>query len=354
MMFFALTKKRSPLLGMLCCASVIANLIAATAQAEVQPESWRHNISAASPKPWTDHAPDASAEKFTFAVFSDLTGGERSGVFETAIEQLNLLRPEIIVNVGDLIEGDTTDPDGLAEQWQTFDNRAEKAIAPVFYAGGNHDLTGDALKAIWRERNGPTYYHFIYRDVLFLVLDTEDVTKERMAEIERIRIEGVKVYKTQGPEAFAQTEYANLPERTAGAISEEQSSYFQEVISTNPDVRWTFVLVHKQAWKAEGERNFAAIEAALAERPYTVFSGHVQAYGYEERHGRDYIQLATTGGLQFPDLGRSMDHVTLVTVDENGVDIANVLLSGILDKTGKIPGDGENICFEAAVCGAEK
>jgi hypothetical protein len=46
-----------------------------------------------------------------------------------------------------------------------------------------------------------------------------------------------------------------------------------------------------------------------------------------------------------------MDHVTLVTVDDAGVDISNLLLSGILDKTGKIPLNGEELCFEKAVCG---
>jgi hypothetical protein len=69
-----------------------------------------------------------------------------------------------------------------------------------------------------------------------------------------------------------------------------------------------------------------------------------------ERLGRDYIRLATTGGVQFPDLGRSMDHVTLVTVDDQGVDIANLLMSGILDKTGHVPLGGDDVCFEQASC----
>jgi hypothetical protein len=56
------------------------------------------------PFPWTKTEADTSAGKFTFAVFSDLSGGEREGVFEVAIEQLNLLRPELIMNVGDLID----------------------------------------------------------------------------------------------------------------------------------------------------------------------------------------------------------------------------------------------------------
>jgi len=188
---------------------------------------------------------------------------------------------------------------------------------------------------------GPTYYWFRYDDVLFLVLDTEDNTPERMAEIEAIRREGVEVYKTEGPEAFARTEYATLVERTAGSIRAEQSAYFIDAIKRNADVRWTFVLMHKPAWQREAEEYFAAIEATLAARPYTVFYGHVHVFGYEKRHGRDYIQLSTTGGEPFPDLGRTVDHVTLVTVDDSGADIATLLLEGILDRTAAIPAAGD-------------
>ena len=102
--------------------------------------------------------------------------------------------------------------------------------------------------------------------------------------------------------------------------------------------------------RGEGEETFSAIEAALTDRPYTVFTGHVQAFGYEKRNGRDYIRLATTGGEQFPKAGRSADHVTLVTVDDHGVDIAHLLMSGILDKTGRVPLGGDTVCFERAVC----
>ena len=45
-----------------------------------------------------------------------------------------------------------------------------------------------------------------------------------------------------------------------------------------------------------------------------------------------------------------MDHVTLVTVSDEGVDIVNLLLEGILDKTGRIPLDGEALCFESTRC----
>ena len=48
---------------------------------------------------------------------------------------------------------------------------------------------------------------------------------------------------------------------------------------------------------------------------------------------------------------KGIDHVTLVTVSGDGVDIANLRMSGIFDKTGKIPLNGEKLCFEIAECG---
>lgn len=302
-------------------------------------------------KPWTHERFDASGDKFTFAVFSDLTGGQRAGVFDVAVAQLNLLRPELIMNVGDLIEGDSNDEAGLNAEWDAFDGRANAATAPVFHVGGNHDLTGEMLQRVWEVRYGRSYYHFVYKNVLFLVLDTEDNTPERMQEIFELRNEALAIYRSEGHEAFARTEYAGLPERGAGTIGPEQSAYFRRVLADNPDVRWTFLFMHKPAWEKAGEQAFSAIEAALADRPYTVFHGHLHAYGYAERHGRDYIRLATTGGQQLPGAGRSVDHVTLVTVGDSGVNVVNLLMSGILDKTGRIPLGGDELCFESAVCG---
>ena len=296
--------------------------------------------------PWKHKTFDNASEKFTFAVFSDLTGGERDRIFEVAVEQLNLLRPEFIVNVGDLIEGGESDTAEWHRQWDSFDARASQASAPVFYMGGNHDLTGQLARHVWKERNGARYYHFRYKNALFLVMDTEDNSPERMAEIEELRNKAVEVYKMDGPEAFAETEYASIPERTSGTIGLDQVDYFLNVIKENNDVLWTFILIHKPAWENKNDQNFTSIEKAMAERPYTVFYGHTHVYNYQERNDRDYINLETTGGEQFPEKGPSFDQLTLVTVDSNGVNIANLKMSGILDKTGSIPLNGDTIVFE--------
>jgi predicted phosphodiesterase len=330
-------------------AVILASIAAIACSSKGEQIEFQHGVSGDA-KPWTGEAFDAADDKFTFAVFSDLTGGERAGVFEIAVAQLNLLRPELIINVGDLIEGGSEDLGEIGEQWASFDERADKARAPVFYVGGNHDLSGSVLQGIWDERLGQRYYHFVYKDVLFLVLDTEDNTPERSQQIFELRNAAIKVAEEEGWDAFAKTEYANIPENAAGNISSEQADYFEHVIGENPDVRWTFLFMHKAAWERGTESGFARIEKALTSQPYTVFHGHVHAYKHIERLGRDYIRLATTGGVQLPEHGRSMDHVTLVTVDNNGVDIANLLMSGVLDKTGQVPLQGDEVCFELVNC----
>jgi len=298
--------------------------------------------------PWTGDNFDDEPGKFTFALFSDLTGGEREGVFALAIEQLNLLRPELIVSVGDLIDGGTMDHEQLAKEWDSFDQRANGAKAPLFHVGGNHDLTNPDMWEVWEQRYGKRYYHFVYKNVLFLVLDTEDNPPEFQQYIHEIRLETIRVIEAEGwGEAASNTEYAKLEEASSGRIGAGQAAYFRQVIGQHPEVRWTFMLMHKAAWERPDEENFSTIETALSERPYTVFHGHLHSYKHQKRHGRDYIRLGTTGGSHAPGDSMAIDHVTLVTMTEEGPDIANLRMSGIFDKTGKAPLNGEEMCLES-------
>lgn len=301
------------------------------------------------PTPWTERDFPYDPDTVRFAVFSDLTGGERAGVFDIAVEQLNMLRPELIVNVGDLIEGGT-DPRELGRQWDSFDARARRAGAPVFYTGGNHDLLGEEMRKVWQDRVGPRFYFFRYRDVLFLVFDTEDYPAERLREIEKMRWEAIEIAERRGWDAFRQTPYARMPEDKTGYISQLQADYMVRALADNADVRWTFLLMHKAPWKNGDMRSWNMVERFLADRPYTVFHGHSHAYQLEERNGRDYIRLATTGGTFLPENGLAVDQVVWVTVDRNGAHIANLQMSGILDKTGHLPLDGDDTCLEIKDC----
>ncbi|NIQ55709.1 MAG: serine/threonine protein phosphatase [Gammaproteobacteria bacterium] len=324
-------------------------LVAATACAAPATQNF-HNDVTSSAKPWTHDDFDAEEGKFTFAVFSDLNGGERSGVFKVAVEQLSLLRPELILSVGDLIDGGTEDRERLRREWDHFDARASRARAPVFRVGGNHDLTNITMRRVWAERHGPRYYHFVYGNVLFLALDSEDYTPERLREIYDARAAYIEA-QDAGADGLEEMEYYRMPERLTGEIGPEQSRYFLDVLDRHPDVRWTMLFMHKPVWLGDADPEFVAIESALANRAYTVFNGHFHRFSHTVKNGRDYIMLGTTGGGQGPSRPESFDHVTLVTVAGDGPSITHLKLEAILDETGRVPAGGDTLCFQAYECG---
>jgi hypothetical protein len=123
------------------------------------------------PKPWNHLNVYNDSETFQFAIVTDRTGGNRSGIFPTAINKLNLLMPEFVMSVGDLIQGYTEDIDELNRQWDEFDGFIDDLKVPFFYVPGNHDITNKVMADLWEKRLGKAYYNFIYKDVLFLCLN---------------------------------------------------------------------------------------------------------------------------------------------------------------------------------------
>ena len=72
-----------------------------------QKASFSHGIESLS-KPWNKEPVEVEGD-FSFAIISDLTGGERKRIFEVAVEQINRFDPRFVLSVGDLIEGGTED-----------------------------------------------------------------------------------------------------------------------------------------------------------------------------------------------------------------------------------------------------
>lgn len=312
--------------------------------------NFQHGFAAGGAVPWLSDQFDNAEDKFTFGIVTDLTGGERPGIFSIAVEQLNMLRPELIVTVGDLVEGNTSIPDSIHKEYESFDARARQAKAPLFHVGGNHDLTDPVMRQVWKDRYGAHYYYFIYKNVLFLMLDTEDHTDARRQEIHEARQAAIKVLDGPEPEKAREMEYFKMPERVTGNIGDEQSAYFTEVIAQHPEVSWTMLFMHKPIWKREGPGSLQRIETALKGRSYTVFNGHVHSYSHTPKDNRDYIMLGTTGGAQGANDPMAFDHVTLVTMTKEGPTLANLRLDGILDKTAHIPLQGDTVCFQASRC----
>ena len=253
-------------------------------------------------RPWSDKPLLNDDSRFHFAVMTDRTGGHRPGVWMHAVRNLNLLRPEFAISVGDLIEGYTDDENRAEEEWKEFLGFIDELEMRFFFVAGNHDVTNPMLHRLWRQHFGKEWYSFDYKGVHFLCLSSED---------------------------------------PSASLGEEQVAWAMQDLREHADARWTFVFMHKPLW-VYAERELAAgnpdgtnwkkIETALGERPHTVFAGHVHHYVQFERNGSEYYQLATTGGgsqLRGEAYGE-FDHVVWVTMEEDGPRIANILLDGVL------------------------
>src|SRR5262245_29893090 len=83
--------------------------------------------------PWTHLRLNNDADDFQFVIVSDRTGGHREKVFSRAVEQINLLQPEFVLSVGDLIEGYTKDPEKAAAEWREFQSYTARLQMPFFY-----------------------------------------------------------------------------------------------------------------------------------------------------------------------------------------------------------------------------
>jgi hypothetical protein len=297
----------------LFAALAVVLLIGAVAVSGTQnPIRSELQIEVESRNPWTNLKINNDDGTFHFVVVSDRTGGHRARIFSLAVQQINLLQPAFVVSVGDLIEGYTKDAGKLAEQWKEFQGYTCKLQMPFFYVPGNHDVANPAQTREWSERFGRRYYHFIYRDVLFLAVASDDPA-----------------------------ESDDKGKNQMGKLSPEQIEYFRGVLKENGGVRWTVVCVHKPLWTQDNlaSNGWLDLEKLLDGRNYTVFAGHIHRYQKFVRQGMNYYQLATTGGgskLRGVPYGE-FDHVAWVTMRKEGPVIANVMLDGILPEDLKRP-----------------
>jgi predicted phosphodiesterase len=257
-------------------------------------------------KPWTGLDLNNDPGVFRFAVVSDNAGGPREGIFAEAIAKLNLLQPEFVINVGDLIEGYEDTREALEAQWERRMAEIARLEVPFFFVPGNHDNGRPLWAEVYNARFGVPYYHFLYKDVLFLCLST------------------------------------NTGPNNGTGISPEQIEYAARVLKEHPDVRWTIVFQHKPLWN-ENNEGWKKIEALLQGRKCTVFAGHTHNYLSQEKDGISYITLATTGGgspLRGTAYGE-FDQIAWVTMTDEGPRVANLLLDGIHDKSLRTPESAE-------------
>jgi len=254
--------------------------------------------------PWTSLTPNTATDQFQFAIVSDRTGSHRSGVFSKAVEQINLLQPEFVMSVGDLIEGAAT-VEGNTKEWDEFDSYAKKFVMPFFYCPGNHDAMSKVKLSVYNERYGRPYYHFLYKNCLFVVLNSNDP----------VDVKGLTTYR-------------------GNKVGSQQIEWLGGVLKDNPAVRWTFVFLHHPIWANPNftESGWLECEKLLGGRKHNVYCGHLHTFRMYPRNGTNYYQLATTGGgsaMRGIDYGE-FDQCAWITMKGDAPVMANVVLDGVL------------------------
>jgi hypothetical protein len=165
---------------------------------------------------------------------------------------------------------------------------------PFFYLPGNHDITNKVMEKEWEKRYGRRYYNFIYKNTLFITLDSNDDDDHN--------------------------------------LTQQQTDFVLNSLKENPDVRWTFIFMHHPIWNYDTGGRFESIQEALKNRKHTVIAGHVHRYHHAKHNHANYYTLATTGGgstLTGENFGR-FDHITWMTMTDDGPVMANLKLDGIL------------------------
>lgn len=267
------------------------------------------------PKPYTHLNFQNDADDFRFAIVPDRGGGDYRGAFTNALACVNMMRPEFVMSVGDLITG-LKPPDVLRLQQTELTNMAAKVIAPFFYVVGNHDITRsrpaytnnhEESSMVWREFFGKkTYYSFMYKKCLFVCLDTMEGRDMRPHQV---------------------------------GITADQYIWFKKTLDKHSDARWTFIFMHQPGeWDTGAWLEFEKTE--LKRRKYTVFAGDWHECLHGKRYGHDYYVLSVAGGVSAnnkqenwhtllgPECGE-MDHITWVTMTKDGPVVVHLKLDGI-------------------------
>ncbi|MBN1620762.1 metallophosphoesterase [candidate division WOR-3 bacterium] len=235
------------------------------------------------------------SEGIRFAVMGDRTGGHVEGVFEDALTRAQMLGPQFIINVGDLIEGYSEDESKIREEWNDILPYIRALSCPFFFTPGNHDITNEIQEKIYRELIGEPYYSFDRGGFHFIVLDNS-------------RLESSLEY------------------------SPDQIEWLEEDLKKNTGAIQTFVFYHKPFWfetLSRGE-NEQLHDLFVQYGVDAVFTGHYHIYFSAEIDGIKYTGVGSSGAKSHLGILGPEYHFLLVTADKEGLNIAVISLDGVL------------------------
>jgi len=243
-------------------------------------------------------AAENSPAPVRFAIMGDRTSGMVPGIFDSIIREVQILRPDFVMTVGDMIEGYVDDTLVMNKKWEEFLTLVEPLTMPIYYTPGNNDIFSDKSETWYPGHIGERYYSFDYNDLHFIILDNS-------------RIE----LSTESPA--------------------EQLDWLAGNLAENSNAAHTFVFMHKPFWyNSTAENQPDTLHTLFVKYGVdAVFTVHYHDYFSGEYDGIIYTSLGSSGGgTRVAPTGLEY-HFCWVTVDAYGIHIA------IIDKGSVRPWD---------------
>ena len=236
------------------------------------------------------------AAAFRFVVVGDRTGGHVEGVYGEILDEVQRLRPDFVITVGDMIEGYTEDSTRLNSEWKEYLGLVDGLSMPIYYTPGNHDITNEVMRPFYLRYVGEPYYSFDYGDCHFVVIDNAP--------------------GGGGP---------------AEPLPEEQWNWLVNDLADHADAAFTFAFCHKPFWyenRFEGKSD--SLHDLLVQYGVdAVFTGHYHRYFTAELDGILYTGVGSSGGGARSTFEYLQYHFMWVTVDEQGIAISPIDKSSV-------------------------
>lgn len=216
--------------------------------------------------------------------------------FEKAIDQVNLIRPDFVVLLGDFVRAQHA-PGDYQVEFEEFFQTMLRFEVPVFTVPGNHDLYVNEVDGarVWEEAFGPLHYAFDVANCHFTAVNTSDWPFSDRIVMKKF---GLFVYprKWQGQVRGASNE--RDPETFKG-----QLAWARDDLEAGEDSRLRVVLMHHDPFTPDGAG--VAWENERFAEVFTMGGGGKGRGALKELFSRYGVDAVFSGHLHSDDVGRS-------------------------------------------------